>query len=134
MAPRRSHLYRDNYWTSPAKITMFPLRGRAVNRKNKQKNIDMLQTMEIKSDGQVKSLTNKTGGFTVDELMTAVNGISEVIPLESHKAYMVVNAEREALGLSVNSMASVIYEEQYGESAEDIKGDVLIAQRHQIDG
>lgn len=94
----------------------------------------MLQTMIIKADGGIKSeKPYQSGKFTLEEMQTAVNGLVEMIWLDRHKAYMLVNEEGKLLGLPFNSMATVLYEEQFGENTDIIVGDVLIVQKDQMD-
>ena len=89
--------------------------------------------MKINTGDKVKSVTPDGKKFTLEEMQAAVNGLVEIIDLPKEKAYMLVNEEGKLLKLPENSIATIIYEEEYGENSGPVVGDVLIAQYHEID-
>ena len=94
----------------------------------------MLQTMKINVDGTVESAKPKNDGlFELEELQSAVQGMIEVVYLNSHNALMIVNEEGKLLDLPLNKAATLLMRHEYPDSTDFIVGDVLIIQRTEIE-
>lgn len=93
----------------------------------------MLHTCKINADGHMKMVSPNNGRkFTLQECREAVNGVIDIIKLESLGVYLVINDEGLLLDLPVNKRATLFYQQEFN-SPDQIHGDVLIAQLNQID-
>lgn len=91
----------------------------------------MLQTMLIKTDGTIKSVSPKNGKrFTLEESQLFVGGLVNAIYLDKAGVYMLYNESGELIGLEVNKKATKLFERFDGGS--EVLGDVLIVQKDQM--
>ena len=84
------------------------------------------------TDGTTKDVQPKNGkDFKSDELHEIVEGYIEIVQVDNHKKFMVLNEEGKLNNLPINRNATILYQELHG-PIDIIIGNVLVCDTNLI--